>query len=781
MAGSQTNGFDMVIEVSTSTINNIVSGIFDNEGFLGSLLPDSYFLEGFDVNLGFNRPSDVPASAANPVEILVDLELSGGNTGQLRVVAGVVVDRSDDETDLVHIDFRDHLYVCEISINGISLGPVNTFVTNKIKEHTIPLIPIPVKRSSTNSLDIISADVKIIDDTTAADQDALGVMLTFGGGAAGNLNAFNRAFAREGAGAAVAINFDWLCRNISPSIEEAIGLSSGDFSNCSFRGSHTIKDGVNLTELDITPGDDNIRVSGKVKKSGFCYEATGEIGARIFVSVEAGELRVRFETDDPDIDVDIPLYCYLAAGVIGAVLGAVIIGVIGSIVGAILIPLILWIAQSVVESTVENIADQVTDAVGGAGLTVPLVGIDTVLDRAFIDDLTITYNMFPGEYAEVKSEGSLLLRNGQFLDLDNGIVKSNSFSGAELQLQGSGDGRRLKALCGTSLGTGYIPSFQRARRFHLYGLTYGETNEIPLEDVALHMPIPWFDDGYICNYRVFGAKTTDGCLTLFQVSDVDESRYRIRYRTYQLESASVRIVGGFKCKPDRVNFEVERVDYIPSHEVNHSFEGKLQTEFEPNQGEMLRDIENIRRMDSHMGEKGATPYKTEYVEVEKGVNFSVADNIEFDRKVLDFHRPVGNWIETRFPERKDKYGYFRASLDGNAVASSVSWTVDGNGLEPESEGTVNIQGETFEYKTHGHFLKLTSNSGKEMEIPLKVIVVTERGSVLTEIRCVPFLNNCGYTSRRIPGFLEYIERFRDEFGVIKTPSKNPQLVVSHCK
>lgn len=179
----------MVIEVSTATINNLVSGIFDNEGFLGSLFPDSYILERFDLETNFNRPPDVPASAENPVELIASLEFGEENTGLLRIVAGMVVDRSDEDKDLVQIDFKDHLFVCELSIDGTSIGLVNTFVANRLKEHSIPLIPIPVDRSSSDTLDITRADLKIIDDSTDEDGDALGVMLTFGGGTAGNLGA----------------------------------------------------------------------------------------------------------------------------------------------------------------------------------------------------------------------------------------------------------------------------------------------------------------------------------------------------------------------------------------------------------------------------------------------------------------------------------------------------------------------------------------------------------------------------------------------------------------
>src|SRR4051794_5486428 len=81
------------------------------------------------------------------------------------------------------------------------------------------------------------------------------------------------------------------------------------------------------------------------------------------------------------------------------------------IVGGIIIPLILWIATTVIESTIENVTSQVTDAINGIDdINLQLVGIDTILDRAFIDDVTISYNMNPKEYWPVKSEGEITLK-----------------------------------------------------------------------------------------------------------------------------------------------------------------------------------------------------------------------------------------------------------------------------------------------------------------------------------------------------------------------------------
>ena len=83
----------------------------------------------------------------------------------------------------------------------------------------------------------------------------------------------------------------------------------------------------------IAPANDFIDVQVKVSKSGFCYDATGTVGARIKIKVTGGNLIVQAQVDPPNIDVDIPWYCWIAGAVIGALLGGVLFGVIGGIVG----------------------------------------------------------------------------------------------------------------------------------------------------------------------------------------------------------------------------------------------------------------------------------------------------------------------------------------------------------------------------------------------------------------------------------------------------------------
>ncbi len=750
MAGTQTHGFDMVMEISTQTIQNILSGIFDNDGFLAGIFPAVLPLTGFSLNVGFNRPSDVPAAAVNPVELLLELTFSGGITGQLRLVVGMDTDRSDADTDWVFLDFENKLYISELTLNGFTVPGAGTFVENKLHEHPIKLIPIPVQRGSANPIHITRADVKIIDDVTAANADAIAIVLTFGGGAAGNLNAFTSAFARAGAGAAVAINFDWICRNMQGRVEDAIGLPDGSFAGCSFNGDHSIRDGVRLTRLTISPVADSIRLSGTVRKSGTCYSASGTFGANIFVAVEAGELRVRFNIEDPDIDVSIPWYCWLAGAVIGAILGAVIAGIVGAIVGGIIVPLVIWIAQSVVEATVENIAHEILEAIGGVDLNVPLVGIDQVLDRAFIDDLTVTYDLYPQEYAEIKSQGRLTVRSGDFLDLDNGFVKATGFSGADIKMIGSLQSRKLKALCGTSFARQNSAAFSRLRRYHQYLPQFGLFDEILFDEVVTYINLGFLPDIYIPKFRVWSAITSDGCYSFFQVVNVTEHTYEVLYKTYQLESFTVRIKGDFRCSPAFAKLnEVKQlgVEYVAAATINKQFTQILRKAEEPKL--KLQSQQLMMKMEK--------------------MPVSVDEPAEMRAKLLDYNRAAGKWIGKYVQVRKKKSALFRATIDGKATITAYNWMVDGKPLKQGTEGKITVHGVTFDYKLDGSQLLLSSSSSKSTELAIKVTVVTELGSTQSVIRCVQYKNDCKFEKVVIPAFSEFLERFDIEYGVVKIP------------
>jgi hypothetical protein len=89
------------------------------------------------------------------------------------------------------------------------------------------------------------------------------------------------------------------------------------------------QDGVTITSIRDTFRNGHLDIDGTVTRSGFCYDATGSFHAEITFSVTGTKLNSHSALAPPDIDVDVPWYCYVAAAVLGPI-GAVIAAIVKS-------------------------------------------------------------------------------------------------------------------------------------------------------------------------------------------------------------------------------------------------------------------------------------------------------------------------------------------------------------------------------------------------------------------------------------------------------------------
>jgi hypothetical protein len=75
--------------------------------------------------------------------------------------------------------------------------------------------------------------------------------------------------------------------------------------------------GVTLTKFVDTFGHQQINFHGAATKSGFCYEANATFHGVVTISVKDGVLIPHTKIDEPDVSVDLPWYCWLAAAIMG--------------------------------------------------------------------------------------------------------------------------------------------------------------------------------------------------------------------------------------------------------------------------------------------------------------------------------------------------------------------------------------------------------------------------------------------------------------------------------
>ena len=712
MAGTQTHGYDLVIEFAEQAVQDIVSAFFDADGLLSDLLSGigapASVANAFTVIVAFDRPTDVPSSDPDVVDIQLLLGEGGtGSLGHLRVVAGVDIEPTD-HFDIARIDLENRLERTEFAVTSLS-GTVNAGLNllfrNALRDHvkSIPLVPIPVERTTTSTTLIKAGDVRIVDDTSGADKDAVGFLLTWGGGSAGNRTAFTQSFLDPGQRGGIAISFEWLCRVISPAIDSSLNLG-GAFTDCHLTRTVRIDEDkeVDLTALSLEPDDDFIRVSATVTKSGFCYDASGTVSARIRMAVDDGVLSVTVEVDDPHVDVDIPWYCWLA----GAVIGAIVAGVIG----AVLVPIIIYIAQESVEGTINSVAARVADAINSINLnaTIPMPGVRIFFQRVFIDDIDIACDIIVTDNVPVRSEGVVTLTPGTAVDLDTGQVGPADLGGADVACTGAGFDRQLRAVCGARLARTGLHRIDGITRSALYRFTYDAPNPVALLELARLNPFGvLFGDPFDETDIVIAVHTNEGRYAVVQAVEVDNASIRLRYRTWEKRVETLQITGDFQCE-GAFDVTPRDVRFTPSAMLS-----------------------------------GVSP-----------------------RKLRSPDLRIGTW-EGIGVHRTHPVGRFDAVTQGISPDAPVHWALDGHGLT-DGTGDIAVSGATVHYELTGRRLLLSPKSDKAIELLLEATVVDQDAEALTTRRCVHYNPICRTGGvRYIPPFNEYLDAYLTHFGVVE--------------
>jgi hypothetical protein len=753
MSGTQTAGFDLVMQFSEEAYEELLGVFFDESGILGSIVDLIPGVESneFTIDVSLDRPTDVtlPADAENPVDIRLGIGV-GGSLASLRMVVGITVDRSESDHDKVQLDFESSIYYAEVTVGGVHVPIPNLIGRLSDIIPSIPILPVPVNRTSTSPTDITRVDFKIVDDTTAADFDATAAMFTFGGGTAGNATALQR-FVPAGQRGAIGIFFSWLCRMAVPRLESSLDLPAGSFDigadSCSLNRSVDMGDAT-LTRLVLSLQDGFIGVSARVTKSGFCYDASGDVSARMRLAITGGRLVASVEIDDPDVDVDIPWYCWLAGAVIGAVIGGVLLGVIGAIVGAVLVPLITWIASEVIEGTIEEVAQRITDAINDAvpDVDVPAFGVNILFQEVFIDDVVVTASFDVESHAPIRSQGTLTLANNFGVDLDSGKVVVAAAPEADVRWVGERDGRKLETGCQAALARTGTTDFAGLARYQLYAFAYGTPSAVLLFELGLPNPFGGlfgglFGDAFFENQRVFAVRTNEGRFAIVQVTEIESSYLRLRYKTFERSALSVQITGDFKCVREFVAPIDAGVVFEPAKRA-------VAAAASPAAG----PLSLVSRVSAaRPAEKGCDEDKPHGGGGQQEPGRPTEPPCDRTTPLAPPHD--GRWVSHFFGKQ-----LAQARLD--AVTSGVSgtaeflWLIGGDRLEGAS-GKKTVNGVEVSYSVSGSHLVLTVAASAQIELFVTVQVVDEHGCSASASTCVHHEGRCRTRVRYIPGFRQF--------------------------
>ena len=769
MSGAQTHGYDLVMEWAEDAYQKLLSGIFDAEDFLlgtilGALGINVDLGTPFSVTVSFDKPAGLPAAATDVIDVHVLLGDAGG-LGTLRIVASVDINTSVAGLDLAQVNLEQKLWLTEISVLGFPLPGLNTLFANLLRSiKSIPLVPFPVNHNETSNVLMKNADVGIIDDTSSAEKDASAFLITFGGGNPGDRAAFTQSFVSPGGNAAVAVSMAWICRVISPMIDTSLNLD-GAFTDCRLTRTVRIDEDneVDLTGLSITEEDGFLGVKVTVRKSGFCYSASGTVGAKIKVAVVNNQLIVKAEVEDPNVDVDIPWYCYIAGAVIGAILGGLLPSVIYAIVGAVLVPLIIYVAQEVIEGTINSVAARVADALNSIApsVNIPAVGFDLIFSDAFIDDVQMVGQVRPRDTAVVRSSGTVSVPSGAAFDLDNGTVGARDMPSGDLTVLGSPLDRTVQAVCGARWARTGLRDFSALFRSAVYPYTYTAPNPVPLAELATLSPFGVvIGDPFKETKRIYGVRTNEGRWAAVQAVEVTLQFIRFRYITWEKALATVQIVGGFDC-PTRtfVNFgEVAKPGsavFVRSPVLSAAVDATGATS-QPDPCGFFRDAV-----------RAVTPLTAAGKDVDLIADAILALPL-IDQRIGTF---TGEFALSRRPQAR-----FDARTVGFGTGQKAAWRLNGTALAPPS-GSVSLGvAGTAKYEISGTSVTLTLEVNTAVEMVLAVTVVDDAAHAASTERCIHYELRCTGRGRLTPVWRDYQTAWLTNFGVVEVPPPTPVIL-----
>jgi hypothetical protein len=241
--------------------------------------------------------------------------------------------------------------------------------------------------------------------------------------------------------------------------------------------------GVTINSIFDSFANDHIDINGSISKSGFCYDASGTFHATLTSAASGSTLQLNVLTDTPDIDVSIPWYCVVVAGVV--------LGPIGIALAAVV--------EAVTQAVVNNIAS----SLGGRSLSVGGLPGGGLLYGAFFDNLAITtegltlQGIFPLSVyhpfvmPKLDLNGSVTMTNRQ--DIGSGIFhaqiwcmqQAKDYPYTEYAQQQTGTYK----LSGTMVSQPLTPEFTIDADGPAIPLS-GKQGKVTIPNVITHYPMP---------------------------------------------------------------------------------------------------------------------------------------------------------------------------------------------------------------------------------------------------------------------------------------------------
>lgn len=533
MALERTSGYDLLVQISESEINNQLATAF----LAGLIIPPSMSVPVSSsgvvgtANLNFATPvADLdrprPSMGLTIPFVNSQLVLTAPLPLTIAPLNGtiVVVDNiqviNEGSTEIVTMDFNDGAPVVTVTFDSASaslLGPLLTaagltlvqaqnmmagMVITQLQSGIgrVDLSPAIPVADDTDPISIFDIDVTTINDGTAADRDCIVFGVKMGSDSGGNINLATTNFIPAGSQSLVMMSNFWLlARVMRPRVAAALGRPVTDFDTPLRLNRNVPAPGGTgtLTRLEAIVSGNRIRVDGRATASGTGWSAVSDFSFFIDISLSGGSLTVTTTTPTVSTDVDLEWWVWLVSLGIGALFG----GIIGAIVAAIVLAIVESVAGGIVDTLISG---GIGGSLGGIP-PIPLgpIGAGLTMSSVVLDDLELRCFINRSVTVPVKSQREYISLAGFAADIDTGSVSAATVAASDLVWNPSTGIKTNGAATLTVTGSSYgALTAVQVSRMSLTATT------IPLSMIPLTYPSNYW---FLPHAEVvFGVKTTDG-------------------------------------------------------------------------------------------------------------------------------------------------------------------------------------------------------------------------------------------------------------------------------
>jgi hypothetical protein len=469
MALDLTSGFDMLVQLSESELNTQLSAAFES-GSSSVPIPHSlnrpFNILGASGNMIFNFVTPIVDLDQPPPNIRLRLPFINSQLevtsplaftlsplgGEIIIIDAIEMFRSGGTQQPV-LNFTSDGASSSIAISfdttslalitpilpalGLTINQVESILADQVKStlandiRRLPLTPaIPVVDDD-DPLTPFNIEVTTINDTSAADRDALVFGIQFGAASSGNINAVINNFIPDGQNSLVMMSNNWLLSQlIRPRMASGLGINIAMFDTpCHLNGSVPAPGGTGtLTNLDAFIEGNRIRVNGRATVSGTGWSGVATFTFFIDIAIVGGQMVITNTAPEINTSISLEWWVWLTTLGIGALLG----GVIGGIVAIIVVEVI----KSIVESVANNIlGSRLTDSLPTIP-PIPLgpIGAGLAMSSVVLDDLELRGSIIRSLSIPIKNTGKYETFGSFSLDLETGAIYNENSSMAGIDL-----------------------------------------------------------------------------------------------------------------------------------------------------------------------------------------------------------------------------------------------------------------------------------------------------------------------------------------------------------